>query len=101
MLQGVTADGEDARLWLCEEGERIGLLMFEWLKRVVVRRPDRTAVFTVHRRTSFTSHARLTGEVTSAVRRLGRAYVSPLTTMTQAASGVLTGPHGEALVYEM
>jgi len=100
MLQGFTYDGEDARLWLCEEGERIGLLMFEWNKRVVIRRGDRSAVFTVHRRRALTSHARLSGEVSTTIERDGRRYVSPLGVMTQAATGVLTGMRGEAIVHE-
>lgn len=99
MLQGFTADGQDARLWLCEEGEAFGLLMFEWLKKVVVRRGDRSAVFTITRRTDFTSRARIAG--VARIHRRGRTYRAGITELTQAASGVLTGRHGEVIVRDL
>jgi hypothetical protein len=100
-LKGFASSGEDAGLSLCEEGESIGFLMFEWLKSVVVRRQDGSAVFSVHRRTAFTSHASLSGAFTGRIKRIGRTYVSSAATFTQAVSGVLTGPHGEIIVYDV
>ena len=35
------------------------------------------------------------------ILRRGRAYVSSVTTMSQAVSGVLTGPHGEVIVRQV
>ncbi len=69
--------------------------MFAWLKRIVARRHDKLELFTVRRRTDFTSRARVGAE---SIRRVGRAYVSAATTMTPAATGVLTGSHGELIV---
>ena len=73
----------------------------EWYRRVVLRTADRREVFTVHPRRVLTSSARLSGRFPTTIRRRGRAYVSAQTTFTQAASGVLTGAHGEIIVYDV
>lgn len=95
VLQAYTSLGDNAGFSLYEEGEEVGFLMFAWLKRVVARRHDKLELFTVHRRTDFTSRARVGAE---SIRRAGRAYVSASTSLSPAATGVLTGPHGEVIV---
>src|SRR5438128_1174133 len=99
MLQGFTANGDDAQLWLCEEGERIGFLFVEWLKRIVVRRGDRSPVFTLHRRSAFTTRGRLSGAFAGSVRRDRRDYVAGSMRFSPAANGVVVGAGGEVIVF--
>jgi hypothetical protein len=75
LLEGVTGTGENAGLWLCEEGDELSLLWWRWLRPVVLRRTDRSRVLTIRRRHhGFASSAEVRGadgQLHATVRREG------------------------------
>lgn len=107
ILHGFGADGSDAGLHLCVEGELVGFLLLEVPRPIVMRRADQTHLFTVTLRSFLGATGRLvapSGATLAKLTRSKRDWVArdaggaELTRFTQAAEGVLTGPHGELIV---